>query len=321
MKLYNIIKAASKKMQIDFEEITSEIEHRPTKGDFREDIVKEFLNQYLPENFGITKGVVIDVEGNESKQQDILIYDKSTTPKFLTSETETVLPIESVIAIVEVKSNLNKNELNKSLDNIKSVRQMSKNYLNKKSNSSYPFGFIFSYSSSLKLDSIRNEYRDFFQSNDKSVLPTSIISLDKGAVIHLTKSDLNTVEINASNESTFGLKETSEKGDNLMLFYILLVASLFLENSWQVNFPDIAMYASKSGFINPSTNVANEDSQDSKIILDDMTFDMNKLKEVTNYFKGSLDKSSERTVKILEIINEATGGKIFEDDAMMKIKK
>lgn len=115
-------------MQIDFEDITSQIEHRPTKGNFREDIIKEFLRQYLPENFGICKGLVIDAEGNQSKQQDILIYDKATTPKFLVGEADTVLPIESILATIGVKSILNQTELQKALENIESTRSLTKRF-------------------------------------------------------------------------------------------------------------------------------------------------------------------------------------------------
>ena len=313
MKLYNVIKSASKKMQIDFEEITSQIEHRPTKGDFREDIIKEFLRQYLPENFGVCKGLVIDTEGIQSKQQDILIYDKATTPRFLISETENILPIESIVATLEVKSSLNKIELLKSLDNIESVRGLAKNFLNKKMNSPLPFGFIFAYSSQIPLEQVKVIYRDFFAKTDKAKLPSAIILLDKGCLLHFSKSNLQTIDINPDNNSTFGIKEVIEKGDNLMLFYILLTASIFYEKSWQINFPDIALYAQKSGFINPSTSFSKEETVNTKVILDDMTIDIDKMQEATKYFSGSLEDSAERQIKMLEIINDATNGKLFEN--------
>lgn len=312
MKLYNTIKAASKKMQIDFEEITSQIEHRPTKGDFREDIIKEFLRQYLPENFGICKGLVIDAEGVQSKQQDILIYDKATTPKFLVGDADNVLPIESIVATIEVKSVLNKTELLKALENLESTRSLTKKFLNKKVKSPIPFGFIFAFTSQITLEQVRKSYRDFFAKTQKTQLPSAIILLDRGSLLHFSKDDLNIIEINPDNNSTFGIKEAKEKGDNLMMFYILLTASIFYEKSWQVNFPDIAFYAQKSGFINPSTSISKEESTNTKVILDNMVIDVGKMQEATKYFSGTLEDSATRQLKMLEIINDATNGKLFE---------
>jgi hypothetical protein len=81
MKLHENIKGMAAKMQIDYEVITKQIEHRGEKGTAREDTIKSFIRQYLPDSFEITTGIIIDAEDHQSNQQDIFVYDKSVTPK------------------------------------------------------------------------------------------------------------------------------------------------------------------------------------------------------------------------------------------------
>lgn len=171
------------------------------------------------------------------------------------------------------------------------------------------------------MEQVRNSYRDFFSKTKKTQLPSAIILLDKGSLLHFTKDDLNTIDIKPDNNSTFGIKVTKEKGDNLMLFYILLTASIFYEKSLQVNFPDIAFYAQKSGFINPSTSISNEESVNTKIIFDDIVIDVGKMGEATKYFSETLEDSAERQIKMLEIIKEATNGKLFGESIDQAIKR
>ena len=47
--------SVSKKMQIDFEGITSKIQHNGEKGTARENILEEYLKCYIPENIVFRK--------------------------------------------------------------------------------------------------------------------------------------------------------------------------------------------------------------------------------------------------------------------------
>lgn len=306
MKVYEVIKSAAKKMQIEFEEITSQVNHRPTKGDFRENILKDFLKKYLPENFGICKGIVIDVDGNQSNQQDILIYDKSFTPRFLHTDDENVLPIESILATIEVKSTLTREELRKALDNIKSIRSLNKSFSSGQVITTYhPFGFIFSYDS-INMENLIEVYRVFFRQSTSDSLPTLICSLQKGCILHMWKENIEYISINLVN-STFGLRKSEEKGDNLMLFYLILTKALFFENH-NNRFPDLSQYAIKSGFVNPGTLVANEELQGVKVITDDYTLDAGKMSSAIMEASKYPEDSPERMLHMLLGFNDATGG-------------
>jgi len=68
MKLFNIIKSTAKKMMIDFEEITSQLEHRGLKGKGREGIVGQFLSSYLPTSYEFVNGTIISASGIQSKE-------------------------------------------------------------------------------------------------------------------------------------------------------------------------------------------------------------------------------------------------------------
>jgi hypothetical protein len=86
---------------------TSGIEHRGEKGGFREAFVKSLLNQFLPVQFGIGSGVVVDINGCQSPQIDIVIYDKRRLPPIFERDGSGVYPIDSVVRVVEVKSVVN----------------------------------------------------------------------------------------------------------------------------------------------------------------------------------------------------------------------
>lgn len=126
MKLFNIMQSIAKKMQVDIDEITSEIEHRVVKGTSREEIIINFLKQYLPLKYSIETGIIIDSNGYQSNQQDIIIYDNNVTPRFLNYKSEKLVPIESVRCVLEIKSELNTEELKKAFTNIYNTRKLEK---------------------------------------------------------------------------------------------------------------------------------------------------------------------------------------------------
>ncbi len=96
------------------------MKHSSTNGMLKEFLVKSVLEAVLPKDCGIYSGIIFDGKGNESKQIDIIIYD-DRVPKFELSKGLGFYPIEGVIATIEVKSNLNKQDIFTALDNCHSV--------------------------------------------------------------------------------------------------------------------------------------------------------------------------------------------------------
>jgi len=106
MKLSSTFKKISKQFIVEFDEISTEIQHNLSAGEAREDTLRELLKKYLPQRAGVDRGFVIDVHGKESKQIDVVIYDRTVGTAFEISGTK-YFPCEAVIAVGEVKSDIN----------------------------------------------------------------------------------------------------------------------------------------------------------------------------------------------------------------------
>lgn len=101
-------------------EMNIRIEHNLEDGKYREYLVKRVLSKIVPSKYEITNGFVIDSENNKSEEMDIIIYDKSYVPPFF-DETYTVVPIEAVIAVIQVKTTLDCRQLDSSIKNLNSI--------------------------------------------------------------------------------------------------------------------------------------------------------------------------------------------------------
>lgn len=104
-------------------EMRIRIQHNLEDGKYREYLVKRILSKIVPSKYEITNGFVIDSQNNKSDEMDIIIYDKSYVPPFF-DETYTVVPIESVIAVIQVKTTLTWDQLGKSIDNLNSIDKL-----------------------------------------------------------------------------------------------------------------------------------------------------------------------------------------------------
>lgn len=84
----------------------AQISHRGLAGEVREILVRELLRPILPPTIAIGSGKVVDHLGVESRQIDVIIYDRSVMPSLLYGAEGTVglVPIEACIYAVEVKT-------------------------------------------------------------------------------------------------------------------------------------------------------------------------------------------------------------------------
>jgi hypothetical protein len=89
----------------------SAMQHNLTKGQLRELFVANILKPFLSSQFGVGTGIIVNQKGEESQQTDIVIYDTRIIPPFIKEQNIGVYPAESVIAAIEVKSRLTKNEV------------------------------------------------------------------------------------------------------------------------------------------------------------------------------------------------------------------
>lgn len=84
----------------------------PASGTEVEDLIREKISLFLPERYLVKQGHIVNSEGFVSNQLDIIIFDRLSTPKFFETQNKTVFyPIESVLAIGEIKKTLRKKDL------------------------------------------------------------------------------------------------------------------------------------------------------------------------------------------------------------------
>ena len=102
----------------------SRMSHNLTKGELRELFVSDLLNHFLADQYGIGSGIIINQAGLQSKQTDIIIYDKRIIPPFILHQSLGVFPVESVLAVIEVKTNLTKDAILKTEKNFKFLREV-----------------------------------------------------------------------------------------------------------------------------------------------------------------------------------------------------
>jgi hypothetical protein len=102
---------------------TASIQHRGNKGGAREEPLRTFFRDRLPNKYAVAEGEVVDLVGQTSPQLDIMIYDQSTNFA-LNDDLTKILPAEALLASVEVKSSLNKNEIEKSVRAARKLRQL-----------------------------------------------------------------------------------------------------------------------------------------------------------------------------------------------------
>lgn len=101
--------------------------HPGEYGTYRERLLKKWLRMYIPKNFDISSGFIINSENKISSQCDIIIYNKDITPHIENSEKQSFYPIESVIAIGEVKSTINTpKDLNNALKKLSKLKKFRK---------------------------------------------------------------------------------------------------------------------------------------------------------------------------------------------------
>ncbi len=94
-------------------------------GTYREKIIKNFLEPFLPSRLAIGSGFIITSKDHISTQCDIIIYDREHTPIIENGE-QKFFPIECVAGVIEAKSKLTKSTLKDALiklSNIKKLRE------------------------------------------------------------------------------------------------------------------------------------------------------------------------------------------------------
>lgn len=186
-------------IQAEVEYINALFEHQGLKGSGNELKLVNMLKKFIPKKYGIGTGVIIDREGNQSRQCDIIIYDNQNYPDVLSISSSKFYPIEIVYAVIEVKTRLNLSSARESIQNIESVKSLKQSNQRFRvyptdpvekidDNTSFwetqsptpPLGFVFAYKSKTnKLRTFHNWYNSELNRN----FPDFVCCLDQGILL------------------------------------------------------------------------------------------------------------------------------------------
>ena len=181
---------AAKLLRGEFEHIRSTNPHSVEKGEEIEIILKQFLNQHLPQRFRAGSGIIIDNENKISKQTDVIIYDALSSPVYRFAEKTLIIPVDSVASVVEVKSRLNKNEIKDSFEKIVSCKELKKRQFSrmdqKPTGSSAvtigTYGIIFGFDSDTSLETLADNLIELNKEYESKLWSDMIVVLDKGVI-------------------------------------------------------------------------------------------------------------------------------------------
>lgn len=112
------------KMEADLVEVRTIHEHSTTKGDGTEKHWLDMLCARLPARYKAARAFVIDADGERSDQIDIVIHDRQFCPALLDAAGAPIIPAESVYAVIEVKQDLSKAQIEYAGAKIASVRHL-----------------------------------------------------------------------------------------------------------------------------------------------------------------------------------------------------
>lgn len=201
MELSKIFDEVSSQMRSDFRKAQEAYSNSGLKGQANEDILRQFLRQYLPKTLDIVTGTLVDSSGSHSRQLDIILSDAAKTPIFFQSADTRVIPAECAYSVIEVKAYLDKKELGRCQDNMISCKSLNKHaYFYKRGpirQTNTLFGqewqyfplsyFVFAFDS-VSLDSLVSNLNQYNASCELHQRIDSVCVLDKGVILNQLKS-------------------------------------------------------------------------------------------------------------------------------------
>jgi len=100
------------------------VDHHFLQGRIREIALDKLFRPFLPGDFDIGTGKIVDSHGEQSREVDLILYSKFILSPIMYSEREGVFPAESCFYAIEVKSTLNAQELKDAFEKADDIRKL-----------------------------------------------------------------------------------------------------------------------------------------------------------------------------------------------------
>lgn len=232
MDYFTALRRTGKILDSYFEQ-SKDILHNGSKGFVREDILDKVIRPFLPFCYGLCGGEAFDSEGNMSKQLDLVVYDTLYSYTVPYSQNFIQFPCESIYGIIEIKSELNKQEFDIAIENIKSLKclkressnpltitpkaQVSIHSISDEDKRNRYFGIIFAYKS-VGVKKVMS-YLSTLNNIPSAYRPNAIVLYDKKTIILQAKD--RCIDINQQDD--FNQYFALNCGDDILAVFIGLL--------------------------------------------------------------------------------------------------
>jgi hypothetical protein len=257
MRLTTTFEKLAAKFAIDFKQLAAEIEHRGEAGAARESALHHLLGGFLPGRAAVGSGFVVDAAGGQSRQMDIVIYDRVYSTIFPVLDAH-FYPCETVLAVGQIKTAITSvDRLTDALDNVASAKSLDRSNHGKNRpitgpgystpNLGKPFepqknhrdqilGFVFT-GASLRKETVIAEIQNWQKSNPRSVWPNLYCDFNSFLISYFSD------ELTTSAMDARGMYCTKPgERENVLLILLVLLATFV--NEARIARPDYFAYSS-----------------------------------------------------------------------------
>jgi hypothetical protein len=184
------------------------VKHNLTVGNARETILRDFLATHTPEPFRVGQGFMCDPteEDRVSRQCDILVYNGAKYPLVYEDGAVKVVWPDSVVMTIEVKTRINKKEIEGALKNIKSVKSTAERHDDK----SPVKAMVFAFKSSIKTPRLKKHLCEFLPPKPE-YRPDALLVFEKGWIVE-----------HKSSRKQYCIWESREDDGSALLTHLLL---------------------------------------------------------------------------------------------------
>lgn len=222
------LRLLQKQMELKLQDIRISYQHRGIKGEKVEQLLRDFLREYLPPYNRVGSGEVIDSHGLVSSQTDVVITNEHH-PYINDLKSSGLYFIEGVACAGEVKSVFTSDDFQKVMDSCRRFKSLKPQitpgtqFIANPSDAkrfvySRPY-FLFAFESQLSFEEVFQRVRKHYNDNDTNITEQidALFFLDKGRIINVGDGEGSLKVFSKSNQPVAGFAPIAKHYDDNIL--------------------------------------------------------------------------------------------------------
>lgn len=149
------------------------VEHNAERGRENEAAFARVLTAFVPQRFGVGTGLVIDRDGNSSRQMDIVLFEQADEPRVLAQTNQLLFPVETTAGVIEVKTRFSTDDVQDCARKAKSIGDLNRG------DHAGPSFTVLAYNSEVLATTLHER----FSALDASEQPDLVCVLDEGILL------------------------------------------------------------------------------------------------------------------------------------------